>query len=171
MAARTDLRKFQQTLIERLRDSNGQATLNARLGFEVGGEGWLVDLTGISEVLPVPALQPVPLARKWFAGVANIRGHLYSVMDFAQFSGQPRTEPTPASRLLLLNPRVVRGVALLVGSTYGLRHEGQFTVDDNCLSDSTPWIRRGYRDPGGRLWRELDPNQLAAHPSFLDVAA
>jgi twitching motility protein PilI len=170
MAARTDLRKFQQSLIERLQNSNGQATLNARLGFEVGEESWLVDLTGISEVLTVPPLEPVPLARKWLLGIANIRGHLYSVVDFAAFLGQPRQELTSSSRLLLLNPRLARGVALLVRSTYGLRHEGQFKADGSFDSGIATWLKRGYRDDSGRQWRELDPQQLAAHPGFMDVA-
>jgi twitching motility protein PilI len=170
MAARTDLRKFQQSLIERLSASSGQSTLNTKLGFEIADDAWLIDLTGISEVLPVPYLEPVPLARKWLAGVANIRGHLFTVVDLASFFGKPLSETTASSRLLLLSPRVARGVALQVKSTYGLRHETQFQVDQSHRSEREPWVKCSYRDNNGRRLCEIDPHHLVAHPSFLDVS-
>ena len=170
MAARTDLRKFQQSLIERLSANSGQSTLNAKLGFEIAEDAWLIDLTGISEVLPVPYLEPVPLARKWFTGVANVRGHLFTVVDMAAFIGKPISETTASSRLLLLSPRIAHGVALQVETTYGLRHETQFQVDQSYRSEREPWVKCGYLDNNGRYWREIDPQQLVAHPSFLDVA-
>lgn len=170
MAIRTDLRKFQQSLIERLNASTAASALNARLGFQIDEEAWLVGLDGCSEVLPVPAMEPVPLARRWLAGVANVRGTLYTVVDMCGFLGHARAEATPASRVLLLSPRIARGVGLLVTSMYGLRHDGQFTPDDSYKSGETPWIRAGYRDRNGRYWRELDPQQLVAHRGFLDVS-
>jgi twitching motility protein PilI len=170
MANRTDLRKFQQSLIDRLNASGAESTLNAKLGFQIGEEAWLVDLTGCSEVLPVPAMEPIPLARKWLAGVANVRGNLYTVVDMCAFLGNARMDVTPASRVLLLSPRVARGIALQVTSMFGLRHDGQFSADDSYTSGETPWIKAGYRDRNGRYWRELDPQQLVAQPSFLDIS-
>lgn len=170
MATRTDLRKFQQSLIERLNASTVASTLNAKLGFQIGEEAWLVDLDGCSEVLPVPAIEPVPLAHKWVAGVANVRGNLYTIVDMCGFLGHPRAEATATSRVLLLSPRIARGAGLLVTSAYGLRHDGQFTPDDSYKSGETPWIKAGYRDRNGRYWRELDPQQLVAQRSFLDVS-
>ncbi len=170
MATRTDLRKFQQSLIERLNASTAASTLNAKLGFQIGEEAWLVDLGGCSEVLPVPAIEPVPLARKWVAGVANVRGNLYTVVDMCGFLGHPRAEATAARRVLLLSARIARGAGLLVTSTYGLRHDARFTPDDSYKSGETPWIKAGYRDGNGRYWRELDPQQLVAQRSFLDVS-
>ena len=38
-------------------------------------------------MIPVPPITPVPLTRPWFRGVANVRGNLYSVVDFAAFVG------------------------------------------------------------------------------------
>jgi len=170
MATRTDLRKFQQSLIERLNASTAASTLNAKLGFQIAEEAWLVDLGGCSEVLPVPAMEPVPLARRWLAGVANVRGNLYTVVDMCGFLGHPPSETTTASRVLLLSPRVARGVGLLVTSMFGLRQDGHFTPDDSYKSGDAPWIKAGYRDRNGRYWRELDPQQLVAQRSFLDVS-
>jgi hypothetical protein len=53
---------------------------------------------------------------------------------------------------------------------FGLRHDGQFSADDSYTSGDTPWIKAGYRDRNGRYWRELDPQQLVAQPSFLDIS-
>ena len=36
----------------------------------------------------MPAIATVPLTQPWFLGVANIRGNLYSVVDFAGFVGR-----------------------------------------------------------------------------------
>ena len=62
------------------------------------------------EVLPVPAITPVPLTKPWFLGIANVRGALHGVVDFAGFIG---TGPASAhgsnaggqARLLLLGTR------------------------------------------------------------------
>ena len=35
----------------------------------------------------MPATVPVPLTHSWFRGVANVRGNLYSVVDFSAFQG------------------------------------------------------------------------------------
>ncbi len=65
----------------------GRRPAASKLGLQVGDDRWLVDLADAGEVIPVPPITAVPLTRPWFAGVANIRGNLYSVVDFAAFLG------------------------------------------------------------------------------------
>ncbi len=84
------LRDYQRELAERLRGGEGGRT-SSKLGMQVGRESWLVDLADAGEVIPVPPITPVPLTRPWFRGVTNIRGNLYSVVDFPAFlGGAPR---------------------------------------------------------------------------------
>ena len=87
------LREYQLALSERLQSAGTGVRAASKLGLQVGQEGWLVDLREAGELIPLPAISPVPLARPWFKGVANVRGNLYSVTDFSAFLGG---EPTAA---------------------------------------------------------------------------
>ena len=94
MAERLSLRDYQLELSARLQRAETDGRAASKLGLEAGGAAWLVDLTEAGEMLPVPPISAVPLARPWFRGVANIRGNLYSVVDFAAFLGGEATAIT-----------------------------------------------------------------------------
>ena len=95
---------------------------NARLGVVVGGQAVLLNMTDVSEVLPVPALQAVPLTKHWYLGVANVRGNLYSVTDLALFLGWQATPRTASSRIVLINSVKTSQAAILIDAVIGLRH-------------------------------------------------
>ena len=59
----------------------------------MGGDNWFVALHQVSEVIPVPPTVPVPLTQPWFRGVANVRGNLYSMVDFSAFQGGDADRP------------------------------------------------------------------------------
>ncbi len=86
--ARSSLREFQERLARRLAEAAG-AERRGLLGFQCGGHNWLIELAEAGEILPPPPLSAVPLTRPWFRGLANVRGSLYGVVDFAAFNGQP----------------------------------------------------------------------------------
>jgi twitching motility protein PilI len=166
MASRTSLRDYQRELAERLR-SAGTGRTASKLGLQVGDEAWLVDLADAGEVLPVPPITPVPLTRPWFRGVANIRGNLYSVVDFPAFLGRTPVAPGDQSRLLLVGERFRLGTALLVDRSLGLRNPAQLEA---AGGEPGPWARAQYADADGRRWKELDLPQLVQHPDFLSVS-
>jgi len=166
MAEKTSLRDYQRDLAERLKNA-GAGRSASKLGLQVGGEAWLVDLREAGEVLPVPAIAPVPLTRPWFKGMANIRGNLYSVVDFSAFLGRDPVPVGEQSRLLLVGERFRLAAALLVNCSLGLRNPAQLRPGD---ADLGPWTRARYTDSDGREWRELDVPQLAQHPDFMHVA-
>lgn len=169
MAARTSLRDYQRDLAARLQSAAaGRAA--SKLGLQVGGERWLVDLTDAGEVIPVPGITPVPLTRPWFRGVASIRGNLYSVVDIGAFLGGGAAAPGEQARLLLLSERFRMGSALLVERSLGLRHPEQLQ-ERPAAPQRAPWIRAEYDDPQGAYWRELDVPQLVQDPEFLSVGA
>src|SRR5688572_32936330 len=112
MAQRISLRDYQRELAERLRLADS-ARSASKLGLEAGTESWLVDLADAGEVIPVPAITPVPLTRPWFRGMANIRGNLFSVVDFGAFLGAAAVAQGEQSRLLLLGERFRFGSGLL----------------------------------------------------------
>jgi twitching motility protein PilI len=129
-----------------------------------------VDLADAGEVLPVPVITPVPLTKGWFRGMANIRGNLYSVVDFAAFLGSQPVAQTEQSRLLLLGDRFRIGSALLVDRSLGLRNPAQLKAQARPDS-AQPWLKAGYTDEEGRTWLELDVPQLVLQQEFLTVGA
>ena len=168
MAEKLSLRDYQRDLAERLRAAQTSRT-SSRLALQVGLEGWLVDLADAGEVIPVPPITSVPLTRSWFKGVANIRGNLYSVVDFAAFLGGTAVSLNEQSRLLLVGERFRMASALLVDRSLGLRNPEQLKVRQSGAGAAAPWLKGEYSDEDGKPWKELDLAQLVQHPDFLGV--
>ena len=124
----------------------------------------------VSEVVPVPPMVPVPLTHSWFRGVANVRGNLYGVLDFAAFQGGDAVSPGMERRVILVSDRIVPGAGLLVSRMLGLRNPEQFTPAARP-ADAHPWVGAVYTDAGGSRWLELDLPALAREPRFLEVGA
>jgi twitching motility protein PilI len=169
VAEKLSLRDYQRDLAERLRAAGGARTASL-LALQVGQEGWLVDLVDAGEVIPVPPITPVPLTRPWFRGVSNIRGNLYSVVDFPAFLGAGAVAQTEQSRLLLLGERFRMSAALLVDRSLGLRNPDQLKAKERA-ADAPAWLRAEYADEEGRTWKELDVQQLVQEQDFVTVAA
>ena len=169
MAERISLRDYQRELSARLQGAAGRHALS-KLGMQVGAEAWLIDLAEAGEVVPVPPITPVPLARPWYRGVANIRGSLYSVVDFSVFLGGAAAVPSEQARLLLLGERFRMGCALLVDRSLGLRNPEQLRplAPEAPLA---PWVRAEYGDKEGARWKELNVARLVQRPEFLAAGA
>ena len=169
MAEPISLRDYQRGLSAQLADLQ---TLRpaSKLGILAGNRRWLIDLTDTGEVIPVPAIAPVPLTREWYAGVANVRGNLYSVIDFSAFLGGAPAVRSDSSRLLLLSEKYRVGCALLIDTVVGLRNPQLFVLATD-ISDRAPWVAAHYTDRDKQVWAELAVDQLIQHPDFMDVGA
>lgn len=165
--ARASLREYQLALSERLQTAAAGTRVPAKLGLRIGGTAWLVDLKEAGEVIPVPPITPVPLARAWFKGVANVRGNLYGVSDLAALLGVPPAALSEQARLLLVAERFRAGAALLVEGSLGLRSND---VLEPRAGAAQRWVRAQYTDGDGKLWKELDIAALIQDPEFLEVA-
>jgi twitching motility protein PilI len=170
MARRTGLREFQISVAERLRTASTRAALSSKLGFQVGGDNWFVALHQVSEVIPVPALVQVPRTQSWFRGVANVRGNLYSMVDFAAYQGREAIGAGMERRVILVSDRLVGGSGLLVSRMLGLRNPEQFNVAARPEGASA-WLAAAYTDAGGTRWLELDLPALVREQRFLEVGA
>jgi twitching motility protein PilI len=166
--AQGNLKEFQEALARRLRDASGVESA-ARLGLESGGQRYLLRLEEAGEVLPVPPLCPVPLTRSWFLGLANVRGNLVAVVDFAEFAGAAATARGAEARLVLFAERFGARSSLLAARMLGLKNLSAFEA---CSRESAPpWVRACYVEKSGgtEVWRELDIGELIANESFLKV--
>lgn len=167
MADKPSLRDYQRTLSARLvNPAAGQSA--SKLGVQAGGSRWLIDLADTSEVIPAPRICPVPLTRTWFLGVTNIRGNLYSVVDFRAFIEGIATTVTEQSRLLLVSDRYRIYCGLLVDRVLGLYRDEQLQID-NAAGKTPQWSTTQFIDQQSQPWQHLGMPQLVAHPDFLQV--
>ena len=163
-----NLREFQGQLTERLKAAAAQPDVTSRLGFASAGRQWLVPLTEVDEVLPVPAVLPVPGCEGWFRGLCNVRGNLYAVSDLGYFlNGQPST-PSPHNRLLLAHRRLGVNTALVIERTLGLRHDGQLRRQE---AGDVPWTGQTLVDQQETSWLDFSLAALVADTRFLAVQA
>jgi len=169
MAKKFNLREFQTTLSLQLQAAASRDNTGSRLGFRVGDANWLVSLSDTEEVIPVPPIARVPGSRRWFRGVANIRGNLFAVTDFADFMGQGITPDHADSRLLIPHHDFGVNAALLVHSTLGLKNINHYQLRSEPAAH--PWIARHYADDAGTGWRDMDFGQLLGDAEFLKVEA
>lgn len=165
--AQLKLREFQEYLATRLNSAARGEISSALLGVQSGAHHWLLKLDEAGEILPMPPLSPVPLTQPWFAGMANIRGNLFSVIDFAAFRGEEPTPRTSHARLVLLGARFGINSAILVHRMLGLRPADSFTTTDQKPEQA--WIQGILSDAEGRHWQRLDVPSLLADPKFMQI--
>ena len=171
-AAKLNLRAFQQELATRLAAKTAAQVEQSRLGLACAGEQWLIRLADAGEVIAIPQTATVPLTKPWYLGIANIRGNLYGVIDFAGFLGRPLEPVTPGtsqSRLVLFGPRVGElRAGLIVHRVLGLRN-----LADLARNDTPPgapdWYGSRWSESNGDVWQEIDLARLAQDAAFLQV--
>ncbi|MBL8328128.1 MAG: chemotaxis protein CheW [Rubrivivax sp.] len=175
MAQREALRDLQARLAERLQAARTSEGKQAWLAVEAGPAGILLPLEQAGEIFPLGEILPLPHARPWFLGVANLRGGLHGVVDLAGFlglrpnggAGGPARE---GGRLVALNPVLRSLVALRIDHMSGLRRADDMTAVP-LTQRRPPFAGRQWRDAQGRPWLELDLAELAASPAFIAIAA
>ncbi|WP_119290556.1 chemotaxis protein CheW [Azohydromonas sediminis] len=175
MADKQALRDLQTRLAERLRSAQSQPRVRSWLAVECRGHGLLLPLDQAGEIFAPPPLLAVPHTQSWFAGVANLRGSLYTVVDLATFLGvatAPLSEAARESaRVVALNARLGVNAALLIDRLAGLRSADQLVRDTADAGAQPPFAGERWRDADGRLWQEIVLAALAEDDRFLAVAA
>lgn len=176
MANRTALRELQQRLAERMQAAREQTLIASWLAVECAGVGLLFSLKQASEIFaPVP-IKPVPYAKPWLAGVANLRGGLFTVVDLAVYLGL--REPSlnraaaPQARLVSLGTELNLNCALLVDRLAGLRSDEQLPLVGEQPAGPRPRFAGALRrDESGRHWQEINLEALSRQENFLHIVA
>ncbi len=171
-AAKRDLRSFQQELASRLASKTAAQVELSRLGFATGAEQWLIRLADAGEVITIPPVAAVPLTKPWFLGVANIRGNLYTVIDFGGFLAREAGAAPGGlgqSRLVLFGPRVGElRAGIVVQRVLGLRNLAEL-APAAPPEDAPQWYGQRWMDADGGAWQEIDLARLARDDKFLRV--
>lgn len=174
-ARRTRLRQYQEQLLERMLAARTSSGARAhQLGIEIGGRRYLLDLLEAGEIVPLPAVAPVPLTQDWYLGLANVRGGLVGVVDLARYLGQMRGQmrgqergqelrqdgapPAGGGRLVTFAAGLGFPCALLVERVVGLRQAADMTPEGSCL-----------RDADGNEWTPLSLAGLVREERFQRV--
>lgn len=169
MAKTSNLREFQEAILAKLKDAASHAGVesSSRLGVVVGSKRFLVNLTDVKEVLPVPPIMHVPLTKPWFLGAANVRGNLYSISDVAQFLKMPPTSKSINNRILLLSTESTAQTALLIDSLVGLRSIQAMKQQAPDDESSALFSKNNYIDEDNNQWLELDTEALVKDKDFV----
>jgi twitching motility protein PilI len=176
MANRQALRDLQSRLADRLQAAKTQGVSASWLAVEAGGDKYLFPLNQSGEIFPWVSAQNVPYTQAWFAGVANLRGGLYGIVDLASFvSGKtppPRSEMARTeSRLVALNSALEVNCALQIDKLAGLRSPEVFTDFVERAPDAPEFFGHSYVDASGARWQEINLQSLAQQAHFLTISA
>ncbi|MDT8409723.1 MAG: chemotaxis protein CheW [Wenzhouxiangellaceae bacterium] len=139
--------------------------------FRLGQHRLTIGITEVDEILPLPQSTPVPGARDWLLGMANVRGNLITIADLGWFLFGSRTPITARTRLILTRLQG-RYLGLIVDEVFGQRH---FNVQDLVADDEVDAALSGLVEQsfpqGDERWGRFRMRQLMADPSFLDASA
>lgn len=140
--------------------------------FALGDSRVACKIDQIHEILPIPASTPVPGAKPWIIGLANVRGSLLTVVDLVWFLTGVRSSITQRSRLLATSLNKAP-LGLIIDEVFGQRH----FLDSDAQSTQLPEdsflnkvVNKQHRF-GAEIWQELDLDQLFNTAEFLNGAA
>ncbi len=176
MANREALRELQTRLASRLQAARTEGASARWLAVQVGSGNYLFPLAQCGEIFPWTSVQPAAYTQPWFLGVANLRGSLCGVVDFARFmapAGAAASADTPLAEcsLLSLNTSMDVNCALLLNQLAGLRGAESFTASQAPAADAPVYFGRVFADAAGLSWQEINLLTLSQLPSFLSISA
>lgn len=120
------------------------------VGFRLGQRRLVSSFEEVMEILPLPAVTPVPGAQPWMLGVANVRGSLLPVVDLKQFLEGERTVLHEAQRVLVVR-QSGGNVAVLIDELFGQR-----TFNDSHRAELAGENEGRYGHFVGRAYRLAD---------------
>ncbi len=182
MANKEALKALQHRLADRLKLARELPATSNWLAVETAGHGILLKLSHTSEIFPMAQLQAVPHCQSWMLGIANLRGHLHTVVDLAEFIGLDKAPGhraavarTPEARgnghLISMGASLQTNCALLVDRLLGIRRPEELKVLPSSPSARPHFVVNDWQDAQGQIWYELSLTALVTDEVFLKVAA
>ncbi len=141
------------------------------VAYRVGNHRLASGFGEVVEILPMPAVTPVPGAQPWMLGVANVRGTLLPVVDLKQFLEGERTVLHEGQRVLVVR-QSGGDVAVTIDELYGQRS----FIDDQGIDAASVsagryahFIERAYH-VNDHDWGVFSLDRLARTPEFRQAA-
>jgi len=152
---------------------DGEAVEWVGIGCLLGDERFLVQRGQVREVMMMPPMiTPVPGAREWIAGLANLRGQLLPVVDLRQFLGAGSSRNARSARVLVAESEDLL-VGVIVDEVYGFRRfsQSEFTNDIPETKIRCERYLDGACRRGADTWAVFSMQKLLDAQEFQQAAA
>ena len=159
------LTQFQDELMASL--GKTQVSVDAFVAINLDESAWLIDLQHLKE-----ASVPTRIARNagaptWVVGIANFKGEVWTIVDMrVLIKGQPTNNPS-WGWVTLLHPQDDHRLALLWSEIVEIAPKEEYHPDPYLRPE--PWCKGHWKDKTGRIWRELDVQQLVGPTGLINT--
>lgn len=159
------LRQYQEYLLQRMQAARGEggAEKIVMLGFLSGGRHYLIDGRDVEDVHQLSTLEPIPVAKPWAVGAANIKGTVHAITDFSILMGGERTK---RGKFMVLTQDIMAGSAInieAISGLYDLNEIGELSPGREAAMPD--WIS-GHYPIGGNRYFLVDALKLAVDVRF-----
>lgn len=142
------------------------------VAYHVGPHRLVSEYAHVVEILPLPALTPIPGGLPWLLGLANIRGSLIPVVDLRQFLQGERTVLHEGQQVMVVR-QSGGDVAVTIDGLYGQRSFEQRQLAQTREFEKghyARFIERVYRQDD-QTWGVFNLEQLTRSQDFRQAAA
>ncbi|MDR2012579.1 MAG: chemotaxis protein CheW [Rhodanobacter sp.] len=141
------------------------------IGFRIGTRRFASSIAEVNEILTYPMLTPVPGAKSWLLGIANVRGNLVPVIDLRDFIGQGHCAVNDSTRVLMVRQQG-GNAGLVVDEVFGQRSFSEQQRAGALGEADTGYARFvGENVPlGDSLWGLFSMVALTRCPEFQQAA-
>ncbi|NKC15225.1 MAG: chemotaxis protein CheW [Gammaproteobacteria bacterium] len=150
-----------------------QGTLWRGIGFRLAGENLVSSLDQVLEVLTDPLISPVPGAKSWVKGIANVRGRLVTIVELADFLGVAQEGPRMRGQRALYAERGELRVGMLVDTVFGAKQflDEHWYDEAGVVPAPLALYVTGSFVSVDETWKVLNLTKLLTDRRFLDAAA
>ena len=140
--------------------------------FSLSGSRLACNIERIAEILSCPPSTPVPGAKAWIVGLANVRGELLTLIDMGRYLTGVRSPITASSRVLATSLNRAP-IGLLIDEVFGQRHFLDSEAVAAELAEDSPLrsVVSKQHQLGTETWHELDLERLFNTVEFLNGSA
>lgn len=133
------------------------------LAFSLGDERYGIDASQILEIQPLENLTPLPCTPAFVAGLVNVRGRLFPVVDLRKFFGMPEHGITDTSQMILVHAAGTE-VALIANEIDGVANIPKASFGPVLSSEPSSQHFRGVTSDARTL---LDLESLFNDPKMI----
>ncbi len=154
------------------KNGGGPADEWSGVTFSLSGSRLACNIDRIAEILPCPQSTPVPGAKAWIVGLANVRGELLTLIDMGRYLTGVRSPITASSRVLATSLNRAP-IGLLIDEVFGQRHFLDSEAVPAELPEDSPLrsVVSKQHELGTETWHELDLERLFNTAEFLNGSA
>ena len=140
--------------------------------FSILGNNMAVSLEEVTEILERQHCTLLPRVKRWVKGLANVRGRLLPVIDFAEFLQGSLSSHPKHQRILVLETGGLY-VGLQVDQVYGMEHfpVHNYVSQAKNIPEVLADCIQGSFVVDGEEWPLLRPPYLINNEKFMNVAA